>query len=46
MVVKVRERMNFRKLNKLEGRKKYQFKKSKRFAALEKFCDSEDINLP
>jgi hypothetical protein len=45
VVAKVRERMNFRKLNELEVRKKYQIKNSKRFVALEKFNDSEEINL-
>jgi len=46
VAAKDRERMNFRKLNELQIRKKYQIKNSKRFAALEKFSDSEDINLP
>jgi hypothetical protein len=42
---KVRERMNLRKPNELEVRIKYQTKTSKRFVALEKLSDSEDINL-
>jgi hypothetical protein len=38
------ERLNFRKLNELEVRKKYHIKISNRFAALGKLSDSEDIN--
>ena len=37
-------RFNFRKLNELEVRKKYQIEISNRFAALENLSDSEDIN--
>jgi len=38
------ERFNLRKLSELEVKKQYQFKISSRFAALENFSDSEDIN--
>jgi hypothetical protein len=38
------ERFNFRKLNDLEVRKQYLVKTSYRFAALDNFNDSEDIN--
>jgi hypothetical protein len=38
------EKLNLRKLNKLEVRKKYQIKISNRFAALENFSYGEDIN--
>jgi hypothetical protein len=38
------EIFNFRKLNELEFRKKYQIKISNSFAALENLSDSEDIN--
>ena len=38
------ERFNLRKLNELEVRKQYQIEISHRFAALENFRDSEDIN--
>ena len=38
------ERLNLRKLNKLEVRKQYQIKISNRFAALENISDSEDIH--
>jgi len=38
------ERFNLRKLNELEVRKRYWIEISKRFAALENFRDSEDIN--
>ena len=44
MAAKVRERINLRKLNKLEVRKQYQIRISNRFAALENFSESEDIN--
>jgi hypothetical protein len=46
VVAKVRERINFRKLNELVVRKEYQIKNSISVAALEKFSDSEDTNLP
>jgi hypothetical protein len=45
VVAKFWERMNFRKLNEQKARKKYQTKNSKRFADLEKFSDSENINF-
>jgi len=45
VVAKVRERTNLRKLNELKVRKTNQIKNSKRIVALEKFSDSEDINL-
>jgi len=38
------EIFNLRKLNELEVRKKNQIEISNRFAALENFSDSEDIN--
>jgi hypothetical protein len=38
------ERFNLRKLNDLESRKEYQTEIEKSLAALEHFCDSEDIN--
>jgi hypothetical protein len=38
------DRFDFRKLNDLEGRKQCQIMISNRFAALENFSDSEDIN--
>jgi len=38
------ERFNLRKLSEPEVRKQYRFKISSRFAALENFSDSEDIN--
>jgi hypothetical protein len=38
------ERFNLRKLNLLEVRKQYPIEISNRFAALENFSDSEDIN--
>ena len=38
------ERLNLRKLNKLEVKKQYQIKISNRFAALENISDSEDIH--
>jgi len=38
------ERFNLRKLNELEVIKQYQLEISNRFAALENFSDSEDIN--
>jgi hypothetical protein len=38
------ERFNLKKLSELEVRKQYQLKISNRFAALEKFNVSEDIN--
>jgi hypothetical protein len=39
------EKDYLRKLNELEVRTKYQIKNSKRFVALEKFSDCEDIEL-
>jgi len=45
VIANVREIINLRKLNELEVRKKYHIKNSKRFVALEKFSDSEDILL-
>ena len=38
------ERFNLRKLNELEVREQYQIKISNRFAALEIFSDSKNIN--
>jgi hypothetical protein len=38
------EKFNLRKLNALEGRKEYQIEITNKFAALENFSDSEDIN--
>jgi len=38
------ERLNLRKLNDLEVRKRYQFKISNRFAALKNLNDSQNIN--
>ena len=38
------ERLNLRKLNELEVRKRYQIKLSNRFAARENLNDIEDIN--
>ena len=39
------ERFNLRRLNELEVRKQYQIKISNKFAALENFSDSEDMNM-
>jgi len=44
VVAKVRERFNLRKLHELEIWKQYQIKIRNRFAALEHFNESEDIN--
>ena len=38
------ERMNLRKLNELEVRKKYQIENSNRFAGLENLSEGGDIN--
>jgi len=38
------ERFNLRKLNELEVRKQYQIEIKNRFAALDNFSNSEDIN--
>jgi hypothetical protein len=38
------EKLNFKKLNELKVRKKFQVKISVKFAALEDLSDSEDIN--
>jgi hypothetical protein len=38
------ERFNLGKLNEIEVRKQYQIETSHRFAALENFGDSQDIN--
>jgi hypothetical protein len=38
------ERFNLRKLNELEGRKRYQIEIKNSFVGLEEFSDSEDIN--
>jgi len=44
VVTEVRERFNFRKLNELEVRTRYQIKFSNWFPALENLSDTEDIN--
>ena len=38
------ERFNLRKPSELEGKKRYQFEITKRFATLENLSDDEDIN--